>query len=426
LIARANEFLTQAAAPFEMAYRGWQDTVARLRQTNDELEARVAQRTAAHRQAEERLDRAQRIANVGSWELDLQTGEQIWSKELYRLCGLPEDGASLPIAYGIAAFVDLADRERRDNWFAELKSGRDPGPIEFRIKRLDGEYRFARAEAETTIAADGTVSKISCTVQDVTEKRADDARLQELQAELAHVSRLSALGEMATMVTHELNQPLTAIGNYLGAARKLLDRDDDLAVARLRSAVERAGDQVLRARNIIQKLRGFGARGEAERQYEPLQPLVKESVELLRVGTKVDDDVNIALPDELLDVAVFVTKIEIEQVLLNLLRNAVEAIAGQEQRQIALLIVPGRDVVQISVVDNGPGLSDEIKARLFQPFVSTKATGTGVGLAICRTIVLAHGGQLWAEDNPAGGTIFHLTLPIAGPGDAPRGDIEVS
>jgi two-component system, LuxR family, sensor kinase FixL len=117
--------------------------------------------------------------------------------------------------------------------------------------------------------------------------------------------------------------------------------------------------------------------------------------------------------DDLPEASVVVDKIEIQQVLLNLLRNAVEAVAGQEHREVALVADARGIDVQISVVDNGPGLADEIKARLFQPFVSTKRTGMGVGLAICHTIVSAHNGRLWAEENPGGGTIFRLSLPLA-------------
>jgi two-component system sensor kinase FixL len=414
-LARANEFLAQAAAPFEMAYRGWHETAARLRQANEELEARVAQRTAAHREAEERLARAQQIAGIGSWELDLATGEQVWSKELYRLCGLSEEGAALPIAHGLAALVDEADRERRDRWFAELEAGRDPGPIEFRIRRPDGEYRVVQAEGEAVAAAGGTIGRISCTVQDITEKRAADTQLHELNAELAHVSRLSAMGEMAAMVVHELNQPLTAIGNYMGAARGLLDRGDPSAPA-LRTVVDRSRDQVSRAVQIMQRLRRFVSRGNSEMRSEPLSPLVIETMELLRVGTKTDGIV-IRVADELPDVAVLADKIQIQQVLLNLLRNAAEAVADQDNGEIALLADASEAEVEISVVDNGPGLPDEIKAKLFQPFVSTKQTGMGVGLAICHTIISAHNGRLWTEPDLRGGTIFHLTLPIASGGE---------
>ena len=226
------------------------------------------------------------------------------------------------------------------------------------------------------------------------------------------------MGQMAAMVTHELNQPLTAINNYMEAAGALLDRGGDIPLAGLRSAVGRAGEQATRAGQIIRRLRELVSHGDSEKRIEAILPLVKEAAELVLLGAK-HRGVNIkVIHDDLEDVTVVGDKIQIQQVLLNLLRNAAEAIADQESREIALLTELLRDeAVQISVVDNGPGLSDEVKAKLFQPFISTKKTGMGVGLSICHTIIAAHDGRLWAEPNPEGGTIFRLTLPTARTGD---------
>ena len=269
--------------------------------------------------------------------------------------------------------------------------------------------------------ADGQLIGASKVARDITAaKRAEAAlkesqtRLQELHAELLQVSRLSAIGQMAAMVTHELNQPLTAINNYMGAVGALLDRDGDLPLAGIRNAVGRAGEQATRAGQIIQRLRGLVSHGDSEKRIEAILPLVKEAAELVLLGAK-HRGVNIrVIQDELEDVTVVGDKIQIQQVLLNLLRNAAEAIADQERREIAVLTKLLRDeTVQISVIDNGPGLPDEVKAKLFQPFVSTKKMGMGVGLSICHTIIAAHDGRLWAEPNPEGGTIFSLTLPTA-------------
>jgi PAS domain S-box-containing protein len=256
-------------------------------------------------------------------------------------------------------------------------------------------------------------------IVDISERKAGDAallesqaRLQELHAELLHVSRLSAMGQMAAMVAHELNQPLTAISNYMEAAAILLERGGELPLARLRSAVERAGEQALRAGQIIHQLRGFVARGDGEKRIEPVAAMVREAAELALLGTK-QRAINIRVEEDLADASILADKIQIQQVLLNLLRNAAEAVANQEIRDIALIAERRDDGVRISVVDNGPGLPDDIRHRLFQPFVSTKKTGMGIGLSICHTIVTAHNGRLWAEANPAGGTIFRVTLPTA-------------
>lgn len=404
---RAAEFLAEALSPFEMALRGWHDTAARLRQANDELETRVAERTAAHREAVERLDRAQQTAGIGSWEWNLKTREQIWSRQLYRICGLPEGS---PHPYDIFTLIDAGDREQHGEWLASLLAGGEPGPIEYRIQRPDGEHRTVRVEGEAVASA----GSIGFTLRDITEQKAAETQLHDLQAELAHASRLSAMGQMAAAIVHELNQPLTAISNYMAAAKRLVERDDEHSRATLRGALERTGEQAVRGGHIIDRLRGFSGSAESEPRPEMISPLLKEAVELLLVGTRTDG-VRIKLPGELADVAVLVDRIQAQQVLLNLLRNAVEAVAGQPRREIAISLAARDDFVQISVADSGPGLSDEIKTRLFQPFISTKKTGMGIGLSICHKIITAHNGRLWAEPNPAGGTVFHLTLPVASP-----------
>jgi two-component system, LuxR family, sensor kinase FixL len=225
---------------------------------------------------------------------------------------------------------------------------------------------------------------------------------------------------MAAMVAHELNQPLTAISNYMEAVNAVLDRGGELPIPRLRTAVSRAGEQAVRAGQIIQQLRGFVSRGDSEKRIEAVSPLVKEAADLVLLGTK-QKGISIHVEDKVRDAAVLADKIQIQQVLLNLLRNAAEAIAKQDRRHITLIAERDQGMVRISVVDNGPGLSEEVKERLFQPFVSTKKTGMGVGLSICQNIVAAHDGRLWAEPNPNGGTIFRLTLPAASNGEQSDG-----
>jgi two-component system, LuxR family, sensor kinase FixL len=261
-------------------------------------------------------------------------------------------------------------------------------------------------------------------IVDITERKRHEAaiaesqlRLQELHSELLHVSRLSAMGQMAAMIAHELNQPLTAIGNYMEAAAALLDRGGELPVPRLRSAVDRAGEQAVRAGQIIHQLRRFVARGDSEKRIEPVAPLIREAAELALLGTK-QRGIQIRVEERLGEAAILADKIQIQQVLLNLLRNAAEAVAEQELRDIALTGEAAQDGIRIGVADNGPGLPEEVRSRLFQPFVSTKKTGMGVGLSICHTIVAAHNGRLWAEPNPSGGTVFRMTLPAAEHGEA--------
>ena len=247
-------------------------------------------------------------------------------------------------------------------------------------------------------------------VRDLTERQQTQKRLQELQAELIHMSRFTALGEMASTLAHELNQPLSAVANYLNGGRRLLADGRSDAVPMAREAMERATEQALRAGQIIRHMREFVARGESERQPENLVKLVEEASALALVGIK-ETGVRVSFEFDPQAGFVFAAKIQVQQVLFNLIRNAIESMQDAASRH--LLVSTRRcdaATVEVSVADTGPGIAPEIAAQLFQPFKTTKPHGMGVGLSISRTIVEAHHGRLWAEPNPGGGTVFRLTL----------------
>jgi two-component system sensor kinase FixL len=191
----------------------------------------------------------------------------------------------------------------------------------------------------------------------------------------------------------------------------MLDASPDPKAKTIAEALDKAGDQALRAGEIIRRLRGFVARGESERRVESLSKLIEEASALALVGAK-EQGVRVRLQlDQEID-NVFVDKVQIQQVLLNLLRNAIEAMATTERRELTVSTAKAEaNFVRISVIDTGPGIAEEIAADLFKPFVATKIQGMGVGLSICRTIVEAHGGRIWTEANPQGGTIFQMTIP---------------
>lgn len=247
-------------------------------------------------------------------------------------------------------------------------------------------------------------------IRDLTERQKTEARLQELQAELLHISRLSAMGEMASALAHELNQPLSAIANYMMGSRRLLEGQTDETSRMVRDAMDKAAEQSLRAGQIIRHLRNFVARGENDKRMESLKKLVEEAAALALVGVK-DHGVRVDFRlDESID-SVFVDKVQIQQVILNLIRNSIEAMAGLPRRELTVSTHAADDnMVAVSIADTGSGLSPEVLPRLFEPFVSTKDHGMGVGLSISRTIVEAHGGTITARSNEGGGTMFCFTL----------------
>ncbi len=247
-------------------------------------------------------------------------------------------------------------------------------------------------------------------IRDLTERQKTEARLQELQTELVHISRLTALGEMASALAHELNQPLSAIANYMKGSRRLLEKRADDDTALVREAMDKAAEQSLRAGQIIRRLRDFVSRGESERRVESLSKLVEEASALALVGAK-ERGVRVRINlDPSLDL-VLADKVQIQQVMLNLVRNAIEAMEHSERRELVIATLPHpAHMIAISVSDSGSGIAPEIAAQLFQPFITSKPQGMGVGLSISRTIIEAHGGQIWSEPNPGGGTVFRFTL----------------
>jgi two-component system, LuxR family, sensor kinase FixL len=248
-------------------------------------------------------------------------------------------------------------------------------------------------------------------VRDLTERQQTEARLQELQAELVHVSRLTAMGEMASALAHELNQPLSAIANYMKGSRRLLENSTDEHAGQVRDALDKAAEQALRAGQVIRRLRDFVARGESERRVEDVKKLVEEASALALVGAK-DKGVRVRFEFDPRVDFVLADKVQIQQVLLNLMRNAIEAMEEVERRELVVSTAETADkMVEISVADTGSGIAPEISAQLFQPFITSKAHGMGVGLSISRTIIEAHGGAIAPRPNPGGGTIFSFTLP---------------
>lgn len=225
------------------------------------------------------------------------------------------------------------------------------------------------------------------------------------------MQRLTELGQVVSTLVHEVNQPLTAISNYVNACRRLVATGD---VERTRVALERIADQTDRTREIVQRIRDFVMKRDVRMRTENLSHVIDETVALARSSVR-DTGLTLGVQMDSNDVHVEIDRVQVQQVLFNLLRNGIEAMQDQPRRELAVTTSRAEEgMVKISVADTGPGLSDKVRLRLFEPFVTTKATGMGIGLSVCRAIVEAHRGRLWADDNPGGGTVFHFTLRHAG------------
>jgi PAS domain S-box-containing protein len=246
------------------------------------------------------------------------------------------------------------------------------------------------------------------------ERERADLRFQKLQNELFRAARLTAAGQMAASLAHEISQPLTAVVNSINAAKRLLARGGQANLLIAQEVTDEAAEQALRTSEIVRSLRQLVSRDETERRMEVLPSMIEEASALvlssvapleLRLRFEFDDRARYAL----------VNRVQIQQVIVNLIRNAFEAMAGQELREVTLATrLLDDETIEIGVADIGPGIPGDIDDRLFEPFVSNKHDGMGLGLSISRSIVEAHDGQLIAEPNPGGGTIFRFTLPSGG------------
>lgn len=248
-------------------------------------------------------------------------------------------------------------------------------------------------------------------IRDLTEREESAARLQEIQGELARMARLNELGEMASTLAHELNQPLSAIANYAQGCTRLLRDMDDAVASRMRDALEETSRQALRAGQIIRHLREFVTRGETDKAREDIRKLVEEAGALALVGSR---ERGIRSVFEFGPDAKFVMAdgVQIQQVLINLMRNGMEAMRDSEKRELVVQTsLDENGWVVVEVADTGSGIPVEIAAQLFKPFMTTKPGGMGIGLSISKRIVVSHGGEITATTNESGGTTFRFTLP---------------
>ena len=385
---------------------------AQVRELAATLEARVAERTAALSHAlAERAHTQHRLRDSEAlyrYTVEL-TAQTPWTADARgHLLGLGPGWAN-PRGT-IKDWRDLVHSEDTDTtaaaWAAAVNDA-TPFLADFRLRRGNGEFSWCRSRAAPRRASDGSVMRWYGTLEDIDERRCAATKLRQMQAELIHVSRLSAMGTMASTLAHELNQPLTAITNYVRGSRRLVGSHPDYHM--IGEALDQADQNAVRAGEIVRRVRDLVSKGDVERQSEDLSALVREACSLALIdapSSGLDFCLDLAAP-----VCVMVDRIQIQQVLLNLLRNAAEAVGVSEVRRITVkTAVLDSGYCEVTVTDTGPGVAAAAAERLFEPFNTTKGDGMGIGLSISRTIIEAHGGMIWHRGATAGGAVFGFSL----------------
>jgi C4-dicarboxylate-specific signal transduction histidine kinase len=263
------------------------------------------------------------------------------------------------------------------------------------------------------VGDDGEVDKLAGTVEDITVQKQSEQEARRHQDNLAHAQRLNTVGQMAVELAHEINQPLSAIVSFASGCQRRI-RGGKVGVATLVKALDSISAQALRGAAIVKRLRGFVQREEPHLEGVDINDLVTESAGFIEAEVRerrinVSFDLDPAIP------AVLADSVQVEQVVLNLLRNGLDAIESQPRGGGELIVRTARkgiDVVEVRVIDSGPGLGDADFEKVFDAFYTTKGGGLGMGLSISRSIIEAHGGRLWAESNSEAGMTFTFSLPV--------------
>jgi PAS domain S-box-containing protein len=361
------------------------------------------------RRSEAKLIEAQRVSQTGSFVWNLTTGERVGSKEFFRILGFDQPH---PVTFEMV--LERAHPEDRAGVDGAIdraaRSGRDLD-YEHRLLMPDGSVKYVHVVAHPVRDPAGQLEYIGAVV-DVTATKQAEEKLHKAQAELAHVTRVTTLGELTASIAHEVNQPLAAAVANAEACLRWLDRDTpDLAAAR--RSVEWVINDSCRASEVIRRVRALAKKSDIAKVPLDVNDVVREAIELVKrelSGQLVSLRTELApsLP------AILGDRVQLQQVIINLVMNGIEAMQPITDRQRELVIRSGQDEtrhVHVSVTDCGVGISAEIANRLFNAFFTTKASGMGMGLSVCRSIVEAHEGRLSASRNEGPGATFQFVLP---------------
>jgi PAS domain S-box-containing protein len=372
----------------------------------------------ALRRSEANLAEAQRLSHTGSWVFNPATREILyWSEECYRIWGF-DPAQGLPNRETVCRRIHPGDRGRVLDEAEEALHQKRDYSIDFRIVLPDGTIKHVEAIGHHIFSASGNLVEVIGTHIDVTErKRAQEEheRLRQLESDLAHMNRLGIMGEQAASLSHEITQPIACARNNTRAAMNFLDRQPP-ELGEVREALACVVADADRAGQIIDRIRDHIRKAPPRKSRFGLNDAIDEVIVLGRSAiTKNGVLVQTRLAEGLFPVQG--DRVQLQQVILNLVLNAVEAMSGVEAGQRELLISTERtqgNGVLVAVRDSGPGVDPERVERVFEAFYTTKPSGLGMGLSICRTIIGTHGGRLWADANEPRGAVFQFTLPAAG------------
>jgi len=303
------------------------------------------------------------------------------------------------------------DRDAAIGAFAwAIKRGKSNIATEYRFCKADGDFAYIYDRAAIIRDEDGVAVRAIGAMVDVTELRLVKILLRKTETQLALSSRINAMGTMGSLIAHEISQPLAAAANYIRASRRLSEAGGDANFERLHEALVGAEENTLRAGEIIRQLRELVTKDGANGSENSLAELVDDSctIGLSDALTKV---IRLQTNIEPSDLTVWVERTQVQQVIINLVRNSVEAMAGMPDSEIIVNAMRSGKFAEVSIADNGPGIPDDIRNGIFSAVITTKVAGMGIGLSICRTIIEAQGGKIWMESSVPGQTIFKFTLP---------------
>jgi PAS domain S-box-containing protein len=427
---------TESRLLYDLVFLVFALLMTRVARARNQLELRVAERTlelthlndnlkreivkhqkveAELRLSEAYLAEAQRLSHTGSWAWRPSSGDiRYWSEECYRVQGFDPKGG-LPRYEEFFQTIHPDDQARVAEVIQRAVREKEEFEFDYRIIHPCGEIRDARSFGHPILDPFGDLVEYVGTIIDVTERRQADKereRLREAQSDLAHVSRMTTMGELTASLAHEVNQPIAAAVTYASTCVRWLTRDDpDLGEAR--QAASEVVRNAKRAADIINRIRLISKKGESNRKLIDINEVIREIVALLhnetrRYSISICTDLDANLPNVLAD------SVQMQQVMMNLIMNGIDAMKDVERtRDLTIKSQNGEDEqLVISVSDVGVGLPLQKREQIFNAFFTTKSNGIGMGLRISRSIVESHGGRLWATDNSPQGATFYFTLPI--------------